>query len=332
MRMWLVLVLLLAACSPFVATNPQTLADPEGQFLSINGVQTYVIDVGPRDGQPVVLLHGFGASTVSWRHTIPALTAAGYRAIAFDRPGFGLSDKSYDLDYSHTNQAAHTIALMDTLQIERAVLVGHSQGGNVITHAALAYPERVESLVIVAGAVILDDHTSTLGQIAVTSSGFLVNLASYEPLAALIGAGLQLYLTPDRIQDILRSAYASPDAVTAATVEDYLRPFYTPNWDLGLIAMVRDGAGNEVPPAQLEQIRQPVMLIWGEADAWVPVSNGEQLRQYLTTDIIWHTYPEVGHMVMEEAPDTFNRDLLEFLAGIAYQLQVGAPASIVTHK
>ncbi len=308
----IIVIMVVAACSPLPQYAPQTLADQDGQFLTVDGIETYVIDVGPRDGQPVVLVHGFGASTFSWRYTIPALTADGYRVIAFDRPGYGLSEKRYDFDYTHVNQADHLVALLDALAIEQAAVVGHSQGANIAMHVALNHPERVNKLVIVAGAVILNEGASVQGQLALSSSPILVNLAGFEPLARLIGLGLQFYLSPDRLDTILTSAYA--DQPPDDALDGYLRPFYTPDWEMSLIAMIRDSIGNEIPTSQLETITQPVLLVWGKDDSWVPIANGEQLRRHLN-NVTWRVYVNVGHMVMEEKPDTFNRDLLEYLGG-----------------
>jgi pimeloyl-ACP methyl ester carboxylesterase len=110
-------------------------------------VHTFVQESGPTDGPAVVLVHGFGGSTFNWRYTLPALAEAGYRAVALDLMGFGLSDKSFDQDDSHAAQADFVADVMTALDIQRATLVGHSMGGNVIAHFALKYPERVEGLV-----------------------------------------------------------------------------------------------------------------------------------------------------------------------------------------
>lgn len=71
--------------------TPQDLADPDGQFVEINGASVYYRARGPQDGPPVLLLHGFLGSTVSWDETLGILADAGYRAVAFDRPPFGLN-------------------------------------------------------------------------------------------------------------------------------------------------------------------------------------------------------------------------------------------------
>jgi pimeloyl-ACP methyl ester carboxylesterase len=88
----------------------------------------------------VILLHGFGGSTFSWRLTLPALADAGYSAVALDLRGFGLSDKDGGADHGHAAQARYVAALMDELAIQDAVVVGHSMGGNVAAHLAVHAP------------------------------------------------------------------------------------------------------------------------------------------------------------------------------------------------
>ncbi len=103
--MWLILSLavVLGLAGPYLipaqyVTDPAALAEPDGFFVQVDGVRIYGRALGPEDGEPVLLVHGFGGSTFSWRHTLKALAEAGYRAIAFDRPPFGLSAKQGALD------------------------------------------------------------------------------------------------------------------------------------------------------------------------------------------------------------------------------------------
>ncbi len=106
MKKWLirivVVLLILIFVVPFLipmptlGADPATFADADGRFITVSGLQTYVRESGDPAGVPVLLLHGWGASTFSWRDTIPALADAGYRVIAFDRPPYGLSAKTGD--------------------------------------------------------------------------------------------------------------------------------------------------------------------------------------------------------------------------------------------
>lgn len=286
-------------------TDPVALADPGGSFVTVNGVRVYILQDGPADGPAVLLLHGLGGSTFSWRENIAALAAAGYRVIAFDRPGFGLSDKPLALDYAHPAQADFAIALMDVLGIERAVLIGHSAGGNVIAHMAIRHPVRVSGLVIVDGAIV----GGTGGP------AFLSALIHFPPLTRWIQVLAPAVVTPERFSGLLASAYGPAFTVTEEISAGYGRVLQTEGWQNGFVGLVRDAGRNQLDLNAVARISIPTLIIWGEADTWVPVSDGETLRD-LIPGAAWIAYPGVGHLPMEEAPEAFNRDVIAFLESL----------------
>lgn len=130
---------------------PAVLADADSQFVDIDGLQVHYKLEG--QGEPaLVLLHGFGASTFSWREVMPSLSRLG-TTVAFDRPAFGLTERLLEGEWQGQNpysleaQADQTVALMDHLGLSQAVLVGNSAGGTVAVVTALRHPERVQALV-----------------------------------------------------------------------------------------------------------------------------------------------------------------------------------------
>ena len=132
---------------------PRELAYPDSQIIEVNGLEVHVQQSG-NDGLPLVLLHGFGASTFSW-HEVRAPLAVDRLVVAYDRPGFGLTERPmppFPGDFNPYSQSAQVdllLGLMDTLGIERAVLVGNSAGGTISLLTALDHPERVAALVLV---------------------------------------------------------------------------------------------------------------------------------------------------------------------------------------
>lgn len=289
-------------------TDPVALADPGGSFVTVNSVRVYTLQDGPADGPAVLLLHGLGGSTFSWRENITALAAAGYRVIAFDRPGFGLSDKPLELDYAHPAQADFAIDLMDVLGVERAVLIGHSAGGNVIAHMAVRHPTRVSGLVIVDGAIV----GGTGGPV------FLGPLISFPPLTRWIQVLAPAVVTPERFNSLLASAYGPGFTVTDEISAGYGRVLQTEGWQNGFVGLVRDAGRNRLDLDAVATISAPTLIVWGEADTWVPVSDGETLRD-LIPGASWVAYPGVGHLPMEEVPETFNRDVIAFLDSLPRQ-------------
>ncbi len=298
----IVLVLPFLIPLPASGTDPRALADDGGQFIEINGLDTYYVARGPTDGQPVILLHGLGGSTFSWRDNIDALAEAGYFTLAIDRPGFGLTEKTFDFNVSAPNQADFVAAFMDALTIDSAVLVGHSAGGGVIAHFALRYPQRVDGLVFVAGAV------GSAGG----APPFVGTLISFPPFARWLQIGARLLLTPERYGDLLTSAYGDPSFANAEIRAGYAKVLQTPRWHEAFAALIRDSGGNAFPPERLPELSQPALLIWGRNDTWVPLTAGERLAEELPNDTLI-VYDGIGHLPMEEDPDRFNADLITWL-------------------
>lgn len=302
-------LLLVALIAPYLIPLPATryadttpLAGPEGRFITVAGTRTYIREAGPTTGPAVVLVHGFGASTFSWRETVPALAEAGFHVLALDLRGFGLADKTFEADYSHAAQADFVMAVMTALGIERATLVGHSMGGNVIAHVALRHLQRVEALVFVAGAVV----TGTPPLLSPTA---LLNVPPVRQWARVL---LTRSLTPEQVAETQLTAYAVKDVVTPAVRQGYLNVLDVRDWDLALLGVVRDGAANALAQP-LSDITAPVMIVWGEQDSWVPLDpRGLALRQAFPA-AQWVVYPGIGHLPQEENPAEFNRDVIAFV-------------------
>jgi epoxide hydrolase A/B len=114
--------------------------------IATNGIELHVAEQG--EGRPVVLCHGFPELWYSWRHQLPALAEAGWRAIAPDMRGYGESSRPSDVEaYDVLTLCDDLVGLLDALGEERAVFVGHDWGSTVVWHMAIARPERVEAVV-----------------------------------------------------------------------------------------------------------------------------------------------------------------------------------------
>jgi 2-hydroxymuconate-semialdehyde hydrolase len=146
----LILPLVLAGC---VALRPY--ADvrrslPAERLIPVDGQLVHVEQAGA--GEPVVLVHGFGASTYSWRKVVSEI-ARTRRVIALDLSGFGYTERPRDpARYTRDAQVALILGVMDALGVERAHLVGHSYGGALGLRLAALHPERLNSLLLVDSA------------------------------------------------------------------------------------------------------------------------------------------------------------------------------------
>jgi pimeloyl-ACP methyl ester carboxylesterase len=276
----------------------------DGRLVEAAGTSAWVREAGPTAGSAVVLVHGFGGLTWSWRETLPALATAGYRAVAVDLADFGLSDKSWERDTRHAAQADLVAGVMDALGIERATLVGHSMGANVVAWLGARHGDRLER------AVLVDAATGP----AATGGGFglggaLLQLPNVRRIGQLV---LRSQVDEARMGEILRSAYADPSRVTDDVVAGYAAPLQTIDWDLGLLAIVRDGGSSALEEPIADVLPVPTLVIWGRDDPWIPLESGEALLAALP-GAGWQIIDAAGHLPMEEQPAAFNDALLGWL-------------------
>ncbi|MGB9828423.1 MAG: alpha/beta fold hydrolase, partial [Thermosphaera sp.] len=151
----LVLLILALIPVPEVGMPVEEIGFENSRFVEIDGFKIHYLDEGSGD-RVFILLHGFGASVFSWRCIISNLSSIG-RVIAFDRPGFGLTERvepgrtPYN-PYTSEGVVELTYRLLSRLNVSRAVFIGHSAGGGLALLFALKHPEMVESIVLIAPA------------------------------------------------------------------------------------------------------------------------------------------------------------------------------------
>ena len=290
---------------PLKNTQPvQSLADPDSQFININGIRVHYKQAG--SGEPVViLLHGFGASTFSWREVMAPLSKSG-TVIAYDRPAFGLTERPLEWEgdnpYTQESNIALLLGLMDAFGIQKAVLVGNSAGGTLATAFTLAHPERVLALIEVDSAV-----TQTIPDSPLLI--WLINTPQMDHIGPLITRGLGA----GRGDRFLKSAWydASKLESDPAIQAGYRKPLQAENWDRALWAYTQATR----PPDfvdKLGDIAVPTLVVTGSDDQIVPVTASRQLAE----DIPGAVYEEIencGHLPQEECPQIFMQIVNSFL-------------------
>jgi pimeloyl-ACP methyl ester carboxylesterase len=265
------------------------------QYRVVDGTRLRMIDTG--QGTPVVFIHGFGASLYSWRKTIPAVAAAGYRVIAFDNRGFGFSDKPAPGGgaYGNAAYARLVVALLDSLDLPSVVLVGHSMGGAIAAEVALAHPARVRGLVLIDAA------------------GYGVRWPAFLKVGRWPGVGGVATALRGRwvTERLLRSTYADPSKVTEEDVTQYYAPVPEPGYGRALRGVLREFRFDTLV-GRLGAVAAPTLVIWGAADRWIPVRDGSRLATELARGA-FVVLPRTGHAAAEESPDDVNRLLITFL-------------------
>src|SRR3954451_3185565 len=279
--------------------------------VATNGIDLHVAEQG--EGRPVVLCHGFPELWYSWRHQLPVLADAGYRAIAPDMRGYGDSSIPEEIEaYDVLTLCDDMLGLLDDLGEERAVFVGHDWGSNVVWHLALAHPERVEAGV-----------------------GMSVPVAPRAPAP------------PTKIfrenigEDFYMVWFQEPGVADDALARDVRRTLLTPEvWNAEWVERPDQGPGPRLPPwldeddlrvyeeafertgftgglnwyrnidrnweltepVAQRRIEQPSMFLTGERD---PVRNfmpAEAMRGWLTDMRAEHVVDGAGHWVQQERP------------------------------
>ncbi len=284
---------------------PQQIADPDSEFLEVNGVRLHVKRSG--QGQPaMILLHGFGSHTETWRLVRPTLSTLG-QVIAFDRPGFGLTERPLAWTganpYSPDAQIELVIGLMDQLGIEQAILIGNSAGGTISAQAALRHPTRVAALVLVSPAIYTGGGTPA----------FLRPLFD-TPQMRRIGP-LLARAQAQNIESLLPSAYHDPAKVTAEMLSFYQRPLQVENWDRGFYEFL---AASRTPSSLSEDVKTlalPVLVVTGEFDDWVPTAQSIRLSTEIP-NAQQAVLPNCGHVPQEECPDAFLQPVVPFVSSL----------------
>ncbi len=261
------------------------LADEDDQFVTVDGISLRYQAWGtPQQDQPtIVLLHGFANSLYTFRQLGPLL-GEDYYVVAVDLPGFGLSDKPDDHDYSNASQASVVEAFIKQLKLEQVVIGGHSLGGTLAVHLAVDAPEIV-------GVFLMNPGIITTGVPPATQYLFF----PFQRIAAKTFA--------DRVfrERFLKMGFVNDDLVTEEVMDEIMLTTQTADYIGGATQlMLYYVAGNEI--AMLDDIRVPVLIIWGALDSNKPMDESRQLQSLIPNSQLV-VIDNAGHYVHEEATE-----------------------------
>jgi pimeloyl-ACP methyl ester carboxylesterase len=252
-------------------------------FLNVAGLRLHLRDTGPRAGPVVILLHGFGSSLQTWDAWVGVLQAR-MRVIAFDLPGFGLTGADPSGDYSDARTVAVLGLTMDALGVRHASLVGNSLGGKIAWNFAAENPARVDKLVLVSPD-------------GFASPGFEYDKAPDVPAMLRL---LPYVLPTPMVRMTLAPAFANPSKLYPALVRRYRDMMLAPGVRRAMLARMAQVRLTPPEPA-LRRITAPTLLLWGERDAMIPVTNAaDYLRTLPHARLV--ALPGLGHVPQEEAP------------------------------
>lgn len=252
------------------------------ETVMIQGMPVHLCDEGT--GEPIILLHGTGASLHTWTAWAEAL-ADEYRVIRVDLPGFGLTGPHPDADYSVQAYVAFVKALAAHLELHRFHLAGNSLGGFIAWNYAATHPEQVDQLILIDPSGVVHDKPSPL----------VFRLARQPVLRPALRWATPKFLVRSSLEDV----YADKSLVSEELVQRY--------FDMSL------GEGNrqafidraQVPKVDrtdmLRKITAPSLILWGAKDDWIPLSDATVYEQEIPNAQVI-VFDDAGHVPMEEVP------------------------------
>jgi pimeloyl-ACP methyl ester carboxylesterase len=268
------------------------------RFADIDGVRIHYQEKGA--GAPLVLLHGYTASTFAWKDVFDPLSEQ-FRVIAVDLKGFGFSGKP-DGDYTRRAQGDLVIRLLDQLKIERAILCGNSMGGEVSMNAAVRHPDRVSALILVdsSGVTVSGGDSVTPG------------VAQWPVIGPAL---MSLALTSDSmVRDGLRQCFYDKSIVTDEQVAAYYRPLKTRDGQHAAYLAKVQGAINPIEP-EINKIGQPTLIIWGAEDELIPLEAGRRLNLLIAGSRLV-VFDKCGHVPQAEMPARFADEVRSFVTSL----------------
>jgi pimeloyl-ACP methyl ester carboxylesterase len=268
-------------------------------FVDIDGIRVHYQEAGDRHAPALVLIHGFASSTLVWSKVFLRLVAAGYRVIALDMLGYGYSAKPRNGEYTIASQAKLLTRLLDTLQIPRAIFVGCSYGGAVAATCALDYPDRVEKLVLVG--TVNNNRPREFMLMRVFGSPVFGDVVS--PL--LLGSRRLLRRRMKRVYD--RHEWVMDER----RVDARHLPLRAAGTQRAIISTVRRWDAERIS-RDAHLITQPTLLLWGENDREIPLSDGERLHAEIPGSRLI-VFLKCGHLPHEEYPEAFTDVVIDFV-------------------
>ena len=308
---------------------------PSSRRVPTNGIELAVHEQG--EGPAVLLLHGFPEIAYSWRHQIGPIVDAGFRAIAPDQRGYGGSDAPADAQtYSVKNLVADAVGVLDALDVEQAIFIGHDWGSMPAWYAGVYAPDRVSALgslctpYFIPGEVDLieaynvlrgPEHYMATFQEPGVGEALLERDVEATFRALIRGRGYtmdEFEAAPPAVQEVPAGVFVGdpqlfgPELLTdeelAVYVQTYKRTGFTGglNWYRALHKDWEEGLGHDFV------IDKPALMI-SAADDWFFPRGATDGMEELLPQVEKHVIPDAGHWLQQEHPDAVNALLLGWL-------------------
>ncbi len=263
------------------------------KFIEIDGIQIHYFQEGR--GPDLLLVHGIGASVVSWAMTFAELKKT-YRVTAVDLPGFGRSGRPTNIKYGLDQQADRLADFIRALKIQPTFIIAHSMGGAIAAWMAKRYPDTTRKMILLAPALnrwLVAFHPALLGWFVHSTKTFLVTRA----LVRWVYLKRIVHRAPKPSEKLIEG-YFRPYENSAAAVEVFWRHSF----------LLRD----QRLPGHLKGFSTSTIILLGEYDRVMPRRYLKKFIQ-LNPSLQLHIISDCGHQIMEEQPDQLLKYVREFL-------------------
>ena len=299
----LALILVVPFLIPVQTTGTATYKEVAGEgatFASAQGIEIYYekTDFVCQEGKdcsnpPVIfLMHGFGANTFSFREVTEPLSQLG-DVIAYDRPGFGLSERPTSWKGENPYGSIGQDLILDQLITEFAsgrnvILVGHSAGGTLAAQYVVDNKDAIQGLILISPAIL-----STGG--SPSWFNWVFSIPQLDHLGPLLVSSIA-----SSGMDLLNESWYNKDLITEEVKAGYREPLSVIGWEEGFWEFNRAPRAFDVKD-RLDEITVPTLLITGDTDTVVATADTEALANMIKDSVLF-VIPQSGHLAQEETP------------------------------
>ncbi|MGB6784615.1 MAG: alpha/beta hydrolase [Nitrosotalea sp.] len=258
------------------------------KYITVNGNKIRYIEEGDSKNT-IILLHGLGGIAERWLPVVPLLSKK-YRVIALDLIGYGQSDKP-QVDYTPEFFRDSVLGFLETLSLQKTVMVGTSLGGEIVAECAATQNPLIKKIVMVAPAGIMKSHTPVLD--------------AYTMAA--------LYPNHESVKIAYQMMMGENKEISPQSVENFISNMTRPNSKMVFLSTLLGMKNSPVITEKLKLIKVPTLLIWGKEDKMIPIEYSKEFVSSIPgCDFV--VMNGCGHTPYEEKPNEFSKLVLDFLS------------------
>jgi pimeloyl-ACP methyl ester carboxylesterase len=265
------------------------------KIIKLDGCETFIVEMGK--GENIIFANGIAAPVYTWRKVMPVLSK-NFHVYGLDYRGTGFSEKPKE-KYSIDVFSKQILDLMNYFNMKSAVLVGNSLGGEVSLNFAIKYPERVKALILIDTAGYQNNKE-------------FMKLLTRLSRCRFVGNILKRYTSKKFAEKIIEGALYNDKIIDKEMVNAYYKPMKTTGAFDAFIELVKNLSYTEFDYSKVKEITAPTLIIWGEEDKWIPVSDAYKFHKDIKNSKLI-VLTNCGHAPQEEKPEEVSKLIGEFI-------------------